>query len=680
MRFDFLYDRRRRIFAIGYRLADADGPGRLDGSFYDLLASEARLASFVAIAKGDVPQHHWFHLGRLVTNVDGRATLMSWGGTMFEYLMPLLLMRSFPGHAARSELPRERAAPDRVRRRARRALGHLGVGVRVHRSRGQLPVPRVRRARPRPEARPGRRPRRSRRTRPRWRAWSTPAAAAENFERLARAGLDGRYGFYESLDYSPRNRDVDASAGDARRAARGRARLLRASPGHVARRARQRRLRRRVRRRASTPTRASRRPSCCCRSACRARRSCRSRGRPKPRPAPPSLPVFASRRFRSPHTASAHTQFLSNGRYTTALTNAGGGYSMWRDLAVTRRRDDPTSDAGAHYIYLRDPVVGATSGRPRYQPVVPRARPVRRDVRARQGHVPPPRRRLRDAARDHRVVRRRRRGAAADDHQPRRADRARSRSRATPRSCWRGPKTTSRTRRSASCSSRPSSTRRAPACSSAAGRARPTRRRSWAFHVLGVDGPRSAAPSNGRPIARASSAAAARRPTRSALDGRALSGTTGAVLDPIGALRERSGWRPGAFVRVTFATGVAPDRADGAGAGAQVSRRQRRRARLLDGVHARAHHAAAPRPHRRPGHPVRSAGVARVRRRTRRASARPISRANTLGQPNLWGYGISGDLPIVLVRVAEHRRRCRWCGSCCTRRSTGASRGCAPTS
>ncbi|HEY7378022.1 MAG TPA: hypothetical protein VH542_05005, partial [Steroidobacteraceae bacterium] len=97
MHFDFLYDRRRRIFSIGYRLADAEGPGRLDAAFYDLLASEARLASFLAIAKGDVPQHHWFHLGRLVTNVDGRATLMSWGGTMFEYLMPLLLMRNFPG-------------------------------------------------------------------------------------------------------------------------------------------------------------------------------------------------------------------------------------------------------------------------------------------------------------------------------------------------------------------------------------------------------------------------------------------------------------------------------------------------------------------------------------------------------------------------------------------------------
>src|SRR4029079_2856305 len=75
MRFEFLYDRRRRMFTIGYRLGDTDGPGRADGAFYDLLAAEARLASFVAIAKGDVPHQHWFHLGRLVTNIDGRATL-----------------------------------------------------------------------------------------------------------------------------------------------------------------------------------------------------------------------------------------------------------------------------------------------------------------------------------------------------------------------------------------------------------------------------------------------------------------------------------------------------------------------------------------------------------------------------------------------------------------------------
>ena len=97
MNFAFLYDRHRQLFTIGYRLADAGGPGRMDGAFYDLLAAESRLASFFAIAKGDVPQSHWFHLGRLVVSVEGVPTLVSWAATMFEYLMPLLLMRTYPG-------------------------------------------------------------------------------------------------------------------------------------------------------------------------------------------------------------------------------------------------------------------------------------------------------------------------------------------------------------------------------------------------------------------------------------------------------------------------------------------------------------------------------------------------------------------------------------------------------
>ena len=157
MRFDMLYDRRRKIFAIGYRLADAHGPGRFDNAFYDLLASEARLASFVAIAKGDVPQHHWFHLGRLLTSVHGRATLMSWSGTMFEYLMPLLLMRNFPGtlldQSCRAVVRRQiEYAP-----RAACAVGHLGVRVHVHRPSRCVPVPRVRRARTGAPPRVGRR-------------------------------------------------------------------------------------------------------------------------------------------------------------------------------------------------------------------------------------------------------------------------------------------------------------------------------------------------------------------------------------------------------------------------------------------------------------------------------------------------------------------------------------------
>jgi len=90
MDFGFLFDRERQLLSIGYRIAD----GTLDPSCYDLLASEARLASFVAIAKGDVPVRHWFRLGRALTPVDRGSALISWSGSMFEYLMPSLVMRA----------------------------------------------------------------------------------------------------------------------------------------------------------------------------------------------------------------------------------------------------------------------------------------------------------------------------------------------------------------------------------------------------------------------------------------------------------------------------------------------------------------------------------------------------------------------------------------------------------
>lgn len=88
-----LYDREQQLFSIGYNVDE----GAIDRSYYDLLASEARQASFIAIAKGDVPQSHWFRLGRTLTQVKGRRSLVSWSGTMFEFMMPLLLMKNYPG-------------------------------------------------------------------------------------------------------------------------------------------------------------------------------------------------------------------------------------------------------------------------------------------------------------------------------------------------------------------------------------------------------------------------------------------------------------------------------------------------------------------------------------------------------------------------------------------------------
>lgn len=93
MDFGFLFNEHRQLFHIGY----TPSAERLDPSYYDLLASEARIASLIAIAKGDVPQSHWQHLGRPVTSVNGEQVLLSWSGTMFEYLMPTLFVKNYAG-------------------------------------------------------------------------------------------------------------------------------------------------------------------------------------------------------------------------------------------------------------------------------------------------------------------------------------------------------------------------------------------------------------------------------------------------------------------------------------------------------------------------------------------------------------------------------------------------------
>ena len=647
MQFDFLYDRRRRIFSVGYRLADADGPGRLDAAFYDLLASEARLASFVAIAKGDVPQHHWFHLGRLVTNVGGRATLMSWGGTMFEYLMPLLLMRNFPGtlldQSCRAsvrrqiEYGRQREVPwgisesayaftDRAGNYQYRAFGVPGLGLRRGLSTELVIAPYATALA----------------------SLVTPTFAAENFARLAGMGVEGRFGFYEALDYNPRGREIDTPSQSTARPTVVRAHFAHhqgmslvalanviCSDVFVARfhadpriQATELLLQERVPREAILS---------------------------EPRPAesttaPPSLPVFAARRFRSPHTTCAHTHFLSNGRYTTAVTNTGGGYSMWRDMAITRRRDDPTSDAGANFIYLRDPwssrVWSAT-----YEPVC--QEPDRFEATFDLDKITF-RRRDTDIETQLEIT-----VSSEDDVEVRRLT-------ITNRG--------SQTREIEVTSyaeivlARPEDDLAHPAFGKlfvetefdpqSAGLLFSRRPRAAdespvvGFHVLGVDGPRLGGAvewetDRTRFIGRGRSPA-----TPIVLDGRALSGTTGAVLDPIGALRERIRLASGAVVRVAFATGVAPDRASALALARKYrdgSAAARAFAMAFTHVHITLQHLGLSDEH--------AILFDRLASRVFGSDTSRISPAdlagNTLGQHNLWGHGISGDLPIVLLRVAE---------------------------
>ncbi len=197
MRFDFLYNRSQKLFAIGYRPAD----NALDTSTYDLLASEARLASLVAIARGEVPASHWFRLGRPMIPVDGGAALVSWSASMFEYLMPELVMavpagsilsrtaRCVVGHQI--AYGREKGVPWGISESAYNVrdlnltyqysnFGVSGLGLKRGLSQDVVVAPYATALA----------------------AMIDPSAAAKNMAALTGIGARGAYGFYEAVDYT----------------------------------------------------------------------------------------------------------------------------------------------------------------------------------------------------------------------------------------------------------------------------------------------------------------------------------------------------------------------------------------------------------------------------------------------------------------------------------------------
>ena len=197
MKFDFLLEPQRNLLALGYRASE----GAADDGCYDMLASEARLASFIAIAKGDVPTKHWFKLDRPVTAVHFGAALVSWSGSMFEYLMPSLVMRTPRGgildHTAQLVVQRqisygsELAIPWGVSESAFSSrdveftyqysnFGVPGLGLKRGLAENVVVAPYATGLA----------------------AMVSPAAAVRNFRRLAQAGALGKYGYYEALDYT----------------------------------------------------------------------------------------------------------------------------------------------------------------------------------------------------------------------------------------------------------------------------------------------------------------------------------------------------------------------------------------------------------------------------------------------------------------------------------------------
>ena len=335
--YDFLYDTNRHLFSIGYSVTDH----RLDNSFYDLLASEARLASFIAIAQNKLPQEHWFHLGRRVTTQRRQAD-----AAVVERL-DVRVPDAAAGDADRTrarcstcDVSRGGRSPDRVRPRAQGAVGHLGERLLQVRRAAQLPVPRVRRAGPGLQARARRRPRDRavrerdgidgrRRARPRSR---TCGGSPTEEKQL------GPFGFLrEAIDYTPSRLPPGKPCATVKSyMAHHQGMAFLALAYELLGRPMQRRfladpavratdllLHERVPRTASV----------------------------YPHPAEVSLVRTAPdvdrdlRVFTSPVTPAPEVQLLSNGNYHVVVTNAGGGYAKWRDLEVTRWQEDPTRDA-----------------------------------------------------------------------------------------------------------------------------------------------------------------------------------------------------------------------------------------------------------------------------------------------------------------------------------------------
>ena len=191
--------RTRQLLSIGYRVAE----GTLDPSCYDLLASEARLASFVAIAKGDVPARHWFRLGRAVTPVGRGAALISWSGSMFEYLMPSLVMRAPAGSLLEQTSRLDRAPPDR-HTAPRSACPGASRNRPTTRATSSSPTSTRTSACPASaSSAASARTSSSRPTRRRSRRWSIRRPRRATSRAWPRSAARGRYGFYEALDYTP---------------------------------------------------------------------------------------------------------------------------------------------------------------------------------------------------------------------------------------------------------------------------------------------------------------------------------------------------------------------------------------------------------------------------------------------------------------------------------------------
>ncbi len=345
MNMKFLYNRERKLFSIGYHVDDR----KLDSSYYDLLASEARLSSLVAIARGDVPVDHWWSLGRPYRLLYGRKVLLSWGGSMFEYLMPQLFTETYPdsliGQACKNAVAcqilygEKRGIPWGISEAAfseidsrkiyqYRSFGVPGLGFKRGLEEDLVISP-----------------------------YSSalalavePIEATKNLKRMAfqKPKLLSDFGYYESIDFTRQHgphgeRGVTVYAFMAHH--EGMSLLAFDNILHNNIMPKRFHLDPRI---AGVESLLYERIPINPPIAKGSRKEV-----PISRLTPFSTePIMGI--VDTPHSATPKVNLLSNGEYSLMVTNAGGGYSRWRDFDISRWRADSTSDSWGNFCYIKD--------------------------------------------------------------------------------------------------------------------------------------------------------------------------------------------------------------------------------------------------------------------------------------------------------------------------------------
>ncbi|MDB5770311.1 MAG: ndvB [Burkholderia sp.] len=640
MEYGFLYDPATHLLAIGYNVTER----RRDASFYDLLASEARLATFVAIAQGQIPQESWFALGRQLTVAGGEPILLSWSGSMFEYLMPLLVMPTFENtlldqtyHSAverQIEYGMQRGVQwgisesgyntfDASLNYQYRAFGVPGLGFKRGLGDDLVIAPYA----------------------SMMALMVKPEEACTNLQQLSAGGYEGKYGFYEAIDYTPSRLPRGQTSA-----------VIRSFMVHhqgmgflsLAYLLLDRPLQKRFE---SDPL-------------FQATMSLLHERVPKPsatysnttdladiRTAPTDQ-TMQMRVLRRPDSRTPEVQLLSNGRYHVMVTSAGGSYSRWNDMSITRWREDSTRDNWGTFCYVRSMESG-DDGRfwsTAFQPTL--AEPENYEVIFSEGRAEFRRRDNHFDMHTEIVV------SPEDDIELRRTRITnRSRSRRTieitsyaevvlaPAAADAAHPAFSNLfvqteidhpRRAILCTRRPRSM---------------NEKTPWMFHLMAVHGAETGAVSYETDrmqfIGRGNTVAA----PQAMLDRAPLAGNAGSVLDPIVAIRYQITLDPEQTATIDMVTGISESRDTSLGL---VEKYQDRhladRVIELSWTHSQVVLRQL------------NASEADAQLYGRLANSviyiNPLLRAdasvlirNRRGQSGLWGYAISGDLPIVLVQI-----------------------------